>query len=93
MLMAVEPDPPAGTITTQEVPWYGNVLTALSAAYQQNEINKINLERAKQGLDPLPASATATSVNVGLPPEQMRQLMLLGGGLLLILAISMLRRR
>ena len=93
MLMAVETNIPTGAAATQEVPWYGNVMTALTSAYQQREINKINLERAKRGLDPLPASATATSVNVGLPPEQMRQIMILGGGLLLVLAVAMLRKR
>lgn len=75
-----------GVITSQKIPgedWtttLQRVLPALVATYQQKQILGIQLERAKQGLDPLDASSLGVGVNVGLSPDLTRTLGILGIG-------------
>lgn len=74
---AIDPGMPA---QTPEKPWYAAPLTALTAVYQQNEINKINLTRAQQGLPPISASAAAPTMNVGMAPDQLNKILWVVGG-------------
>ena len=77
--------------TTDSTPWYAAPLTALTSIYQQKTLMDINVERARQGLAPIDQSAFAPTVNVGLPPDQMKQIMMLAG--LAVLALYLNGRR
>jgi hypothetical protein len=75
-------------------PWYATALTSLTAVYQQTQVNKINLQRAQQGLPPLDPSATSPTVNVGMPTGQLNKILMLGGAALaVVLFVSMRRGR
>lgn len=72
------------------------ILPAYYAAETAGDIAKINLERAARGQAPLPESylrASAPQIRAGLAPDTQRMIFLLGGGLLLVLALPMLMRR
>jgi len=91
-LSAVMTDPATATPTPQaDTPWYAAVATTLTTAYQQSQINKINLARAQQGLPPL--DTAATRVDVGLPADQLNKILWVGGGLIAVVALTILLRR
>lgn len=81
-------------------PWYttllnsvGKLVTTLGtgvAQYNlQRDVNEMNLERIRQGLEPVDASTLGTSINVGVSAQTQKILTyaLLGAGLLLALFI------
>jgi hypothetical protein len=70
--------------TPSTTPWYAAPIAAITGVYQAKQLMDINAQRAVQGLPPVDASALAPTVNVGLPPAQMQQIMMLGGAALLI---------
>jgi hypothetical protein len=80
----VSPDTSAASST----PWYAAPIAAITGVYQAKQLMDINAQRAAQGLPPVDASALAPTVNVGLPPAQMQQMMLIGGAALLILFLA-----
>lgn len=67
--------------------------TALLTFSQQSDINKINLERAKQGLPPLDAAYSGVGVNVGLSPATQRLVIYGGLAALAFLIFNSLTRR
>lgn len=72
------------------------ILPAYYAAKTQEDIAQINLERMRRGQAPLPESylrAAAPQVRAGLSPDTQRMVMILGVGLLAVLALPMLMRR
>ena len=56
-------------------PWAG-ALTSIASAYQIKLLVDTNAERAARGLPPVNMSAIAPQVNVGIPPEQMKMILL-----------------
>jgi hypothetical protein len=73
-----------------DAPWYETLVkTTLPAAltiYQQRQITKLQTERMRQGLPPLTSDQVRTvlppaRVDVGLPPDTLRMLMI-GAGVL-----------
>lgn len=54
------------------------IAAPLLNVYQQKKILDINVKRAEMGLDPINESNIAPTVNVGVPPQQMEQIMSLG---------------
>lgn len=69
------------------------MLPALAMTVQQREILKIQMERARAGLPPLPNSEFGAQVNVGLD-SQTRNVLLIGGVALAgLLAFMFLKRR
>ena len=72
-------DPTASSYSFDKILDVGAQLgTALLTFSQQSDINKINLERARQGLPPLDAAYTGVGVNVGLSPAT-QKLVIYGG--------------
>jgi hypothetical protein len=72
-------DPTASSFSFDKILDVGAQLgTALLTFSQQSDINKINLERARQGLPPLDAAYTGVGVNVGLSPAT-QKLVIYGG--------------
>ena len=72
------------------------ILPAYYAAKTQEDIAQINLERLRRGQPPLPESylrASAPQIRAGLSPDTQRMIMILGVGLLAVLALPMLIRR
>ena len=67
------------------------VLPLLATTYQQKEILNIQLERAKQGLPPLPNSQFGLGVNVGLSDDVKNYLLI--GGIALAAVFLMGKRR
>lgn len=80
---------PATTATTQPAPTWAQALpslaTALVQARYQDKVLRTNLEREKAGLPPLDIEQYQPGVKVGLDPNTRK--MLLGAGLLVVLAI------
>lgn len=77
--------------------WWEKVVdgaTKLGTAYlgykQQRDLNKINLERAKLGQDPLETSDYQTGINVGLSPSTRDLLLYAGLGLIGVLLVKKL---
>ena len=72
------------------------ILPAYYAAETQKDIAEINLQRLRAGQPPLPESylrASAPQVRAGLSPDTQRMVMILGVGLIAVLALPMLMRR
>lgn len=87
-------DTAAPDASATPAPWYAGLATGLVSIVQQDRINKINLQRAQANLPPLDQSSLAPTVNVGLPPEQLKKIMLFGGlGLAAVLGVVLLARR
>jgi len=63
------------------------ILPVLAATYQQKQILSIQLERAKNGLPPLPDSQFGVGVNVALSPE-LKTALLIGGALLVFVLMQ-----
>jgi hypothetical protein len=77
-------------------PWYAQFVDLAKQALtlqQMRELQRLNLERARQGLPPIDTSRYAPQVNVGVAPDTQR-LLLIGGGLLLaaLLLPALLKR-
>ena len=73
-----------------------DIVPAYYAAKTQEDISHINLERMRRGQAPLPESylrASAPQIRAGLSPDTPRMIMILGVGLLAVLALPMLLRR
>lgn len=76
--------------------WFDKILKAASVVglvINQRDIAKINLERAKQGLEPLSSDVTGTAVNLGIASETRKTLLWVAGGLGLLLALVLLRKK
>jgi hypothetical protein len=85
--MATLYDEQGNPVETSQSFWdqFGAVISGALNVYQQKMLIDINAERAKIGQAPISASAFAPTVNVGLPPEQLQALMMLGMGLIAVL--------
>lgn len=87
------------TPSSTGTPWYANILAQGLSLYQQVELQKTNLDRAKQGLPPLTAAQYGATiptaqVQVGLSSGTKTALYLGAGGVLLIgLAIVLKKRK
>lgn len=69
------------------------LLPTLASTYQQSQLLQVQVDRAKAGLPPLDVSQYAAGVNVGLSPDT-QKFLLIGGGLLVgLFALSALSRR
>ena len=88
--------------TTQTGNWYDNIIGSvekLGTAYlsykQTQDINDVNLERAKQGLAPIDVSTIAPQVRVGFAPDTQNIIMitLLGVGALFVIGMMGGRKR
>lgn len=53
---------------------YTNFAMQLLAIKQQRDLNKLNLQRLSQGLEPVEAGALAPQVKVGADPTQLRNI-------------------
>lgn len=76
--------------------WYdalARLLPVLASTYQQKQLLSVQVERARNGLPPLDASAYAPGVNVGLSPDLQRMLIVGGIATLALLAYGTLKRR
>jgi hypothetical protein len=77
--------------------WVGTLqklMPALAMTWQQREIMQIQLERARQGLPPLPNSefGAQAKVSIGLDPQMQRALIAGGAVLIGLIAWRMLRK-
>lgn len=72
-------------------PWYETVATGIATAYQLKTLTDLNADRARNGLPPLDMSAIAPQINVGLPPEQLKLLMI--GVAAIVAAIYLSKRK
>ena len=79
----------AGPNSPGDMPAVGNIFTSLIAAYNQQKLIDLNIQRAAQGLPPISSASIAPTVNVGLSPETMHAV-LLGGAA--ILGFMLIRR-
>jgi hypothetical protein len=81
-------------IASQQAPgenWWDTLtrsLPILAATYQQKQILDIQAERARQGLPPLPASAYAAGVQVGLSPDTQKLILYAALGLGAVFLLS-----
>jgi len=76
--------------------WFDKILRAASTiglVINQRDIAKINLERVKQGKEPLSTDVTGTAINLGIAAETRKTLLYVAGGLGLLLAIVLLRKK
>lgn len=87
------------TLDVTEPGYFDKVLAALKeiapayAQYQMaRDLYSLNMERAKQGLPPIDASAVSPQINVGLSPD-VKTLLILGGVGLTIMMLAARRRR
>ena len=81
---------------TQIISAAKSIVPVYYAAKTQEDIAQINLERLRRGQAPLPESylrASAPQVRAGLSPDTQRMIMILGVGLLAVLALPMVLRR
>lgn len=80
----------------EELEWWEKgteIISALIPVYvaseQQKALNELNLERAKLGQPPLDASQASTiSTQVGLSPQTLNTLMVVGVGLAVAIGVS-----
>lgn len=76
----------------KQIQSFGSTLVQME---YMRDLNEINLERARQGKEPLSPAEYAPTVNVGVAPDVQRNAMLalgaVAGGLALIMVLS--RRR
>jgi hypothetical protein len=86
------PTPPVSQ-TSSWLDTLKSVAAPLLATYQQQQLFKMNVERAKNGQPPLSSEQFATGVKVGLDPSTQQMLTYGGIGLLAILAFGMLKKR
>ena len=68
------------------------IMPAIAATVQQREILKIQLERARQGLPPLPNSEFGAQVSVGLDASTRNALLIGGAALIGLLAWRLFKR-
>lgn len=86
-------------VTVDNQSWWDKLIAGiqqLAPTYAQYQLSKdlydLNMQRAKQGLPPVDASAVSPQMNVGLSPET--RLLVLGmGGVALIAVLALARRR
>jgi hypothetical protein len=64
----------------------GETIGQIYTVKTQAELQQMNMERAAKGLAPIPPSAVAPQVNVGIAPEVQRTLLTIGLGGAAILA-------
>lgn len=81
-----------GTVLTNAVSAAGQAYLTVNQVQGANQILQTNLQRAQQGLPPLPYTAnqlglTGPTVNLGLSSSTLTPLLLLGGGALVLFAI------
>ena len=69
------------------------MLPMLAMTIQQREILQIQMERARQGLPPLPNSEFGAQVNVGIDSQTRKALLIGGVALAGVLAFVLLKRR
>lgn len=89
--------------TNKDVPWYQQILSTLTQAgqtyltiEQQRELNKMNLQRAQQGLPAIDVSMYQAGVNVGISRSTQNTLLTVaavGGGVWLLTSLLSPRRR
>lgn len=76
--------------------WFDRIIQAASAiglVINQRDIAKINLERVKQGKEPLSSDVTGTAINLGIAAETRKTLVYVALGLGTLLAIVLLRKK
>jgi hypothetical protein len=76
--------------------WFDKVLKGLqiySVFTTQKDIAEINLERVRQGKEPLSTDITAQTLNLGLADQTRKTLLYVAAGLGLLLAIVLLRKK
>lgn len=87
-------DTDAVVTAVKEPDWFDRVLQAMQAAgayMTSRDLSKVNLERAKQGLEPISADSIAPQMQFGLSPETrtLIKYSVLGlGGILLFTALK-----
>lgn len=69
------------------------LLPTLVVADSQRRLLAVQLDRAAKGLPPLDSTQYGMGVNMGLSPELLRVLMVLGGALLVLAVIVAWRRK
>lgn len=62
-----------------------DIFTTVTQAELAKDLYELNLQRAKQGLAPIPASAVAPQMNVGIAGDTQKMLLQLGLGAAVIL--------
>lgn len=86
---------PASTSTTPS--WVTQLLDIGKGALQlkqQSDLQKINVDRLRQGLPALDTGDVAAQVKVGMDTAQLNKILLAGGAVaLLITALVLMRRR
>jgi hypothetical protein len=76
--------------------WFDKIVKAASAVgliITQRDIAKINLERVKQGKEPLSTDVTGTAINLGIAAETRKVLVWTAVGLGGLLALVLLRKK
>lgn len=66
--------------------------TVYLSIQQQSDLQRINLQRAQQGLAPLDPAQYAAGVNVGLSSSTQNALLWIAGGIGALLLVSMLMK-
>jgi len=80
--------------------WYEKALETLGQLIPvygqyslQKDLNKLNLERAKQGLEPISGEGLGTSVGLGLTKETRNMIYIMFGGVVLLAVLALTRKR
>lgn len=87
----------SGTGTTSSTPdWLTSLIgagTQIENVAAQQQLNTINIQRASQGLAPLPSSVVGPTATVGLSSDTQNLLLVLGLGAGALLLFSMILKR
>jgi hypothetical protein len=69
------------------------LLPTIATTYQQSQLLKVQMDRAKAGLPPLDVTQYAAGVQVGLSPETKKLLVITALGLGGLIAVGLLAKR
>lgn len=89
-------DPAAPADAAPSTSWGSQLLDFLKplvGVYQQNELLKLNIKRAENGLDPVDSSAVSPTVNINASPEIKRAGMMGGLALVGVVALVLMRNK
>jgi len=71
----------------------GKILPAVAQYDLQKDLNKINLERAKAGQEPIPNEALGTQIGLGVSRETRNMIYIMFGGVVLLGALALMKKR
>jgi hypothetical protein len=81
------------TSGTDPLGGFGDVFKSLIVAWNQQQLINVNIQRAAKGLPPISGASIAPQYNVGVAPETMNTLLMVGAVGLGVYFISKRRRK